>query len=195
VSNTGRNKKLASFNCDSEIWGQFVRRCQENGTSATATLTQFIKLYLDGSLDLDLAKNPEVTLGAEGMECLDEQVKARVDEYLRTHLPSYIDNYINNRASPTTQANPTAQSRSHTKSTSSKKERDFWFIKDRAKYLGLEINANQLIHIEMWANEAYKERHGQPPGRRLFGRTQAFAYPKSDVDLLDRAIRGVLARG
>jgi len=195
VSNTGRNKKLASFNCDSKLWGEFVRRCQENGTSATVTLTQFIKLYLDGSLDLDLGKNPEITLGADVLEYLDEQVKARVDEYLRAQLPSYIDNYINNLSSATTQANPTAQSRSHTKSTSSKKERDFWFIKDRAKYLGLEINTNQLIHIEMWANEAYKERHGQPPSRQLFRRTQAFAYPKSDVELLDRAIRGVLARG
>lgn len=172
-----------------------MRRCQENGTSATVTLTQFIKLYLDGSLDLDLGKTQKVTLGADVLECLDEQVKAWVDEYLRTNLPSYIDNYIKNQKSPTTQANSTSQSRHQTKSTSSKKEREFWFIKDRAKFLGLEINANQLLHVELWANEAYKERHGQPPGRKLFRRTQAFAYPKSDVDILDRAIRGVLARG
>lgn len=172
-----------------------MRLCQSNGTSATVTLTQFIKLYLDGSLDLDLGKTQEVTLGADVLECLDEQVKAWVDEYLRTNLPSYIDNYINNLASPTTPANPTSQFAARTKSTSSKKEREFWFIKDRAKFLGLEINANQLIHIELWANEAYKERHGQPPGRRLFRRTQAFAYPSSSVDILDRAIRGVLARG
>jgi len=172
-----------------------VRRCQEHGTSATVTLTQFIKLYLDGSLDLDLGKNPEITLGADVLEYLDEQVKARVDEYLRAQLPSYVDNYLKNLSSATTPVNSNAQSHSHTKSTSSKKERDFWFIKDRAKYLGLEINANQLIHIEMWANEAYKERHGQPPGRKFFRSTQAFAYPKSDVDILDLAIRGVLARG
>jgi len=195
MTNTGRNKKLASFNCDSELWGEFVRLCQSKGTSATVTLTQFIKLYLDGSLNLNLGKTPEVTLGADVLECLDSQVKARVDEYLRTNLPSYIDNYINNLASPTTPANPTSQFGARTKSTSSKKEREFWFIKDRAKFLGLEINANQLIHIELWANEAYKERHGQPPGRQLFRRTQAFAYPSSDVDILDRAIRGVLARG
>ena len=172
-----------------------MRRCQENGTSATATLTQFIQLYLDGSLDLGLGKNPEITLGADVLEYLDAQVKSRVDEYLRMNLPSYIDNYLKNRASSATATNPTAQSRGHAQSTSSKKERDFWFIKERAKYLGLEINANQLIHIEMWANEAYKERHGQPPARKFFRNTQAFAYPKSDVDILDRAIRGVLARG
>lgn len=171
-----------------------MRRCQENGTSATVTLTRFIKLYLDGSLDLDLGKSQEVTLGADVLECLDEQVKARVDEYLRTNLPSYIDDYIKNQKSPTAQANSTSQSRHHTTSTSSKKEREFWFIKERAKHLGLELNANQIIHVELWANDAYKERHGQPPGRQLFRRTQAFAYPKSDVDILDRAIRDVLAR-
>ena len=51
MSNTGRNKKLASFNCDEELWSGFMQRCQEQGTTATATLTQFIELYLDGKLD------------------------------------------------------------------------------------------------------------------------------------------------
>jgi hypothetical protein len=51
MSNTGRNKKLASFNCDEELWVGFIRRCQEKDTTATALLTKFIKLYLDGSLD------------------------------------------------------------------------------------------------------------------------------------------------
>ena len=51
MSNTGRNKKLASFNCDEELWSAFMQRCQEQGTTATATLTQFIQLYLDGKLD------------------------------------------------------------------------------------------------------------------------------------------------
>ena len=73
MSHTGRNLKLASFNCDSELWGEFVRLCQSKGTSATVTLTQFIKLYLDGSLDLDLGKTPEVTLGADVLECLEKE--------------------------------------------------------------------------------------------------------------------------
>lgn len=196
MSNTGRNKKLASFNCDEELWVKFMRRCQEKGTTATATLTQFLKLYLDGVLDLDLGQTQEVTLGADVLEYVSEQVKARVDEYLRTNLPLYIDNYIKNRALPTTQANQTSQSRHSTRlMTNSKKEREFWFIKERAKYLGLEINANQIIHIEMFANEAFKERHGILPGRKMFRNTQAFAYPNNDVDLLDRAIKGIVARG
>ena len=51
MSNTGQNKKLATFNCDAELWGKFLHRCQEQGTTATATLTQCISLYLEGKLD------------------------------------------------------------------------------------------------------------------------------------------------
>ncbi|WP_224311775.1 MULTISPECIES: hypothetical protein [Nostocaceae] len=51
MSNTGRTKKLASFNCDQKMWEQFIARCNSKGTTATATLTRFIELYLDGSLD------------------------------------------------------------------------------------------------------------------------------------------------
>ncbi len=80
MSNTGRSKKLASFNCDENLWLEFRHRCQEQGTTATATLTSFIQLYLDGSLD-NLDVNP-----------LDkrfyERVKASVDAYLATRLDS-----------------------------------------------------------------------------------------------------------
>ncbi len=94
MSHTGRNKKLASFNCDSELWGEFMRRCQEQGTTATATLTRFIKLYLDDSLDnldLALAKTKEVALGADTW---DERVRAGVDEYLAERLSSHLDNWL-----------------------------------------------------------------------------------------------------
>lgn len=160
-------------------------RCQSQGTTATATLTQFIKLYLNGSLD-NLLALPDNALDSR----LSEKVKVYVDNYLVECLPFYIDRYLIN-----SQVHLTETRRKQTESTTAKKEREFWFIKERASYLGLEINANQIIHIELWANEAYKERHGKLPGRQLFRRTQAFAYPKSDVDILDRAIRGVLARG
>jgi hypothetical protein len=43
------------------------------------------------------------------------------------------------------------------------KEQDFWFIQERAKYLGLSISANQRIKIEIFANDKYKERHGSLP--------------------------------
>jgi hypothetical protein len=86
MSNTGRNKKLASFNCDEELWSAFMRRCQEQGTTATATLTRFIQLYLDGKLD---------NLDADMLgDCFDERIRARVDEYLGQHLASHLDKYL-----------------------------------------------------------------------------------------------------
>jgi hypothetical protein len=86
MSNTGRNKKLASFNCDEELWTSFIRRCQEQRTTATATLTQFIQLYLDGKLD---------NLDADMLgDCFDERIRASVDEYLGKQLPLHLDKYL-----------------------------------------------------------------------------------------------------
>ena len=51
MSNTGRKKKLASFNCDQRIWEQFIACCKSKETTATATLLEFIELYLDDSQD------------------------------------------------------------------------------------------------------------------------------------------------
>ncbi|MEH1934438.1 MAG: hypothetical protein V7L14_12110 [Nostoc sp.] len=33
------------------MWSQFIARCKSKGTTATATLTEFIELYLDDSLN------------------------------------------------------------------------------------------------------------------------------------------------
>ena len=74
------------------------------------------------------------------------------------------------------------------------KEPEVWFIQQRAKHLGLTVNANQVIHIELQASEYYKYRHGKVPQKQLFKNTQASAYPKNDVDILDTAIKEVLAR-
>ncbi|MEH1823049.1 MAG: hypothetical protein V7L31_28900, partial [Nostoc sp.] len=51
MSNTGRKKKLASFNCDQRKWEQFIACCNSKGTTATATLLEFIDLYLGDSHD------------------------------------------------------------------------------------------------------------------------------------------------
>jgi hypothetical protein len=77
MSNTGSRKKLASFNCDQKVWEQFITRCKSKGTTATATLTQFIELYLDDSLnDLD-------AIGVNDLDKrLDSRIKASVEEYL-----------------------------------------------------------------------------------------------------------------
>jgi hypothetical protein len=77
MSNTGRKKKLASFNCDQKMWSQFIAHCNSKGTTATATLTQFIELYLDDDRDnLD-------TIGGNNLDKrLDSKIKASVEEYL-----------------------------------------------------------------------------------------------------------------
>ncbi len=76
MSQTGKNKKLASFNCDQKMWEQFIARCKSKGTTATATLTQFIELYLD---DID---NLDAIGGNDLDKRLDSKIKASVEEYL-----------------------------------------------------------------------------------------------------------------
>jgi chromosome segregation ATPase len=88
MSKTGRNKKLASFNCDQRIWEQFIARCKSKGTTATATLIEFIELYLGDSQDKADA------IGGNNLDKrLDSQIKASVEKYLVTSN--------NSNASPT----------------------------------------------------------------------------------------------
>jgi hypothetical protein len=84
MSNTGRKKKLASFNCDQSIWEQFIARCKSKGTTATATLLEFIDLYLGDSQD-----KIDTTGGNDLDERLDSKIKASVEEYLVTSNKSY----------------------------------------------------------------------------------------------------------
>ncbi|MCC5612009.1 hypothetical protein LC612_36080 [Nostoc sp. CHAB 5834] len=77
MSNTGRKKKLASFNCDQRKWEQFIACCNSKGTTATATLLEFIDLYLDDSQDKADA------IGGNNLDQrLDSKIKASVDKYL-----------------------------------------------------------------------------------------------------------------
>ena len=195
MSNTGRNKKLASFNCEVQMWEEFIARCQEKGTTATAVLTRFIELYRDGDLD-----EIDAHLGNSLERRLDERVRTSVDRYLAIHQDNLL--IWQNKVAALfekiayLEGQLTAySSQSNTKSTTFKKEREFWFIQERAKYLGLTINAAQRLKIEMFANDAYQQRHGTLPKRQLFRGTQAFAYPVADLDLLDATIKGVVARG
>ncbi|WDD36809.1 hypothetical protein PQG02_33705 (plasmid) [Nostoc sp. UHCC 0926] len=84
MSNTGRNKKLASFNCDQRMWEQFIACCNSKGTTATATLLEFIELYLGDSQDkLD-------AIGGNNLdERLDSKIKASVKDYLATSDKSH----------------------------------------------------------------------------------------------------------
>ncbi|MBD2533734.1 hypothetical protein H6G97_30940 [Nostoc flagelliforme FACHB-838] len=77
MSNTGRKKKLASFNCDQRKWEQFITCCNSKGTTATATLLEFIDLYLGDSQD-----KIDAIGGNDLDERLDLKIKASVEKYL-----------------------------------------------------------------------------------------------------------------
>ncbi|MCC5660284.1 hypothetical protein LC608_25570 [Nostoc sp. XA010] len=79
MSNTGRKKKLASFNCDQRKWEQFIAYCNSKGTTATATLLEFIDLYLGDSQD-----KVDIIGGNDLDERLDSKIKASVEKYLIT---------------------------------------------------------------------------------------------------------------
>ena len=184
MSNTGHNKKLATFNCDEKLWNQFLHRCQEQGTTATATLTHCISLYLEGKLD-----NFD---GISGKRNISEQIQTCVALYLEQHLPAYIDNYLTNVKSFDLTTTKTKRSPNSQK-TKLPPEPEFWTIKARAKHLGVTVNADQILHVEMYVNEDYKERHGKLPKRELVKNTQTFVCPDADVDILDKAINKVLS--
>ncbi len=193
MSHTGRNKKLASFNCDEQLWADFVSRCRERRTTATAVLVRFISLYLEGQLDY-----PDVHPGSARTDNLEEQrelIKGWVDEYLSCSRDNQQD--LQAQVTVLSERVATLESRLLELSKSKKPtlSREFWFIKDRAKYLGLEVSADRILHIELYANGAYKERHGKLPSRQNYRNTQAYAYHNQDVDILDAAIKKVVGEG
>ncbi len=174
MSNTGRNKKLASFNCDVELWEKFTRQCRDNSTTATAVLINFISQYVNNPLS-EVVKS-SLNIKDPGKIDWEQLIKQQVDKYLEQHLPSYLDKHI---------ASNQQKSKKRKINTQNK---EYWLVKERAKYLGREITDNQLIHIELYANDAFKQRHGTLPKKKLFRNIEFFTYPKSDVDILDAAI-------
>lgn len=174
MSNTGRNKKLASFNCDTELWEKFTRQCRDNSTTATAVLIDFISHYVNNPLSKVVKSSGKIT--DQGKIDLEQLIKQQVDKYLEQHLPSYLDKYM------------ASNQQTGKKRQINNQNKEYWLVKERAKYLGREINDNQLIHIELYANDAFKQRHGTLPKKKLFQNIESFSYPKSDVDILDAAI-------
>ncbi len=170
-------KKLASFNCDQQLWAKFIEKCQKKGTTATATLLRFIELYLAGDLE-----NLDAIPGKAYDEQLSHLVKACVDDYLEKYLPSQIDKYL--------AANYISKNfRQGTNSKKSQLPKEFWVIQERAKHLGFKLNAAQFLKIEMFAIDAYKERYGEPPKRQLYRGVQAIVFPTEAVDILDDIIK------
>ncbi len=69
-----------------------------------------------------------------------------------------------------------------------------WMLADRLKALKTKVTAQERLHIEMEATEAYKERHGKLPAKEQLKGKYYDVYPAADVDLLDGAIERVLKR-
>jgi len=86
-----------------------------------------------------------------------------------------------------------SKTRSSTNSNKATETREFWLVEERAKHNGVKTNANQRLHIEMYATDSYKQRHGKPPTKQQVKNTSSTAYPVADVDLLDAAINTVMA--
>ncbi len=122
----------------------------------------------------------------------DERVRASVDEYLATHSLHSKVTALSEKIAYLEGQLTAYSSRGSTKPSTFKKEQDFWLIQERAKYLGGSISANQRIKIEMFANDKFKERHGNLPTTRLYRGTQAYVYPGKDLDILDATIKGVV---
>ena len=76
----------------------------------------------------------------------------------------------------------------------SQPESQSWRLSSRIKALKQKVTASQRLHIDMEANEAYKERHGKPPAKEQIKGKYYDVYPAADEDLLDAAIERVLKR-
>ncbi|WP_099069272.1 hypothetical protein [Nostoc linckia] len=76
------------------MWEQFIARCQSKGTTATATLTQFIELYLDDLDNLDsIAGNENKRL--DSLEQKVEEITAQMARL--TEAIVKIQNHLNNQ--------------------------------------------------------------------------------------------------
>lgn len=75
------------------MWEQFIARCNSKGTTATATLTRFIELYLDGSDDdLDeIAGNENKRL--DSLEQKVEEITTRMTQLTEAIIK--IQDYLN----------------------------------------------------------------------------------------------------
>lgn len=179
-----------------ELERKRLRTLEEN--TLLKLLTTLIKKFEQEQYLLTQANPYSILLHLMEAQNTYQLLLTTPDSYLATHLGA-LQNKITVNSEKIAflegQLSAYSSSRAPTKSKTAKKEQEFWFIKPRAKELGLEISANQYAKIEMWANESYKQRHGELPKRQPFRGTQAFAYPLADLDILDATIKGVVAQG
>ncbi|BCL38991.1 hypothetical protein [Nostoc sp. MS1] len=186
MSNTGKGKKLASFNCDQKMWERFILRCQSKGTTATATLTHFIQMYLDGSLDnLDAVADHDVEKNG-----LNSRIKEIVEEYLRHNL---TDNFSSGDAqtisaiySRLDQLEVQINNKSRSIETQSHSQPDELGQKIESMTSRIEQLADAIRKIQIYLNNQPKQR-GKSYGRSAYAQASTPRMkPLTEVALASR---------
>ncbi len=86
MSNTGKNKILATFNCDPELWQAFKIKCRNNGSNATAILLELMELYIDTDVGETLEKG--------ALSVRQKDIENHVNRYLDKYLYVYLEKYL-----------------------------------------------------------------------------------------------------
>ncbi len=109
-------------------------------------------------------------------------------------IPVLIDYFEKASSLDLALSEPTEDTRTPASELEPEPESKSWTLAERIKASKKKITASQRLHIEMEAAEAYKERHGKPPGKEQVKGKYYDVYPAADFDLVDEAIERVLKR-
>ncbi|WP_414756416.1 hypothetical protein [Anabaena sp. CCY 9910] len=186
MSNTGKGKKLASFNCDQRMWERFILRCQSKGTTATATLTRFIEMYLDGSLDnLDAVADHDLNNNG-----LDSRIKEIVAEYLHQNLTDNLSSgdaqTISAIYSRLDELEAQINNKSRSIETQSHPQPDELGQKFESMTLRIEQLADAIRKIQIYLNNQPKQR-GKSYGRSSYAQASTPRMkPLTEVGLASR---------
>lgn len=92
--NLSPNHAVVHLSLDREIWLRFQTRCQEQGTTATEALNQWINHYVEGE------KSPQNNQSIPDLEkliihYLHTQIESHFEQYLKTQIIHLIEHSIN----------------------------------------------------------------------------------------------------
>lgn len=93
----------------------------------------------------------------------------------------------------TYEANHNSGSATSNNSPLTLKRREFWFVPERVRFLGVRLSDQQVARVDKLAADAYNQRHGKPPMKQMYRNNYAYVYPVADEDIWDRLIQGVAA--
>lgn len=86
MSNTGKDKILATFNCDADLWQRFKDRCRQADSNATAVLLDLMSLYLETEIGENLDRGR--------LSISQKEIEHHIYKYLDRNLYLYIDKYL-----------------------------------------------------------------------------------------------------